>query len=94
MQRKNICLILGELPKILPKKEESAPMKLPCTISRTVDGRWLARHVGAQFGPIEITAMERESALTKLREELQYRIELCPCSGVSGDTVALVVDDS
>jgi hypothetical protein len=26
-----------------------------------------------------------------MREELQYRIELCPCSGVSGDTVVLDV---
>jgi hypothetical protein len=29
----------------------------------------------------------------KLRDELQYRIELCPCSGVSGDRVELVVED-
>jgi len=35
----------------------------------------------------------REEALTKLRDELQYRIELCPCSGVSGDTVVLQVQE-
>jgi hypothetical protein len=29
--------------------------------------------------------------LTKLRNELQYRIELCPCGGLSGDTVVLQV---
>jgi hypothetical protein len=26
-----------------------------------------------------------------MRNELQYRIEWCPCSGVSGDTVELQV---
>jgi hypothetical protein len=28
-----------------------------------------------------------------MRNELQYRIELCPCSGVSGDTVELHVEE-
>jgi hypothetical protein len=28
-----------------------------------------------------------------MRDELQYRIELCPCSGVSGDSVALEVEE-
>lgn len=28
-----------------------------------------------------------------MRNELQYRIELCPCSGVSGDTVELQVSE-
>ena len=39
--------------------------------------------------PVETGA--REEALTKMRDELQYRIELCPCSGVSGPTVELQV---
>jgi Zn-dependent protease with chaperone function len=38
-----------------------------------------------------ITAPTREEALTKMRNELQYRIEWCPCSGASGDTVELQV---
>jgi hypothetical protein len=38
-----------------------------------------------------VTAPTREEALTKLRDELQYRIELCPCSGVSGPIVELQV---
>jgi hypothetical protein len=29
--------------------------------------------------------------LTKMRDELQYRIEWCPCSGAAGDTVKLQV---
>jgi hypothetical protein len=43
------------------------------------------------LGTVEVSAPSREEALTKMRDELQYRIEWCPCSGVSGDTVELQV---
>lgn len=66
-------------------------MKAACTIDRIADGRWQARHTSGQFGTVEVTAATREQALTKMRDELQYRIELCPCSGVSGDKVELQV---
>jgi hypothetical protein len=66
-------------------------MKFTCTVSRLASGRWLARHTGSSTGQAEVTASTREEALTKLRDELQYRIELCPCSGVSGPTVELQV---
>ena len=33
------------------------------------------------------------NALDRLREEIRYRIELCPCSGVDDDYVELQVDD-
>jgi hypothetical protein len=66
-------------------------MKLTCTVSRLASGKWLARHAGSSTGQVEVTASNRDEALTKLRDELQYRIELCPCSGVSGPTVELQV---
>ena len=66
-------------------------MKLTCTVARLATGKWLARHAGSSTGRVEVTAPTREEALTKLRDELQYRIELCPCSGVSGPTVELQV---
>jgi hypothetical protein len=66
-------------------------MKLTCTLSRLANGKWLVKHIGSSTGQVEITAPTREEALTKMRNELQYRIELCPCSGVSGDTVVLQV---
>jgi hypothetical protein len=40
---------------------------------------------------VEVTAPTREEALAKMRDEMQYRIEWCPCSGVSGPTVELQV---
>jgi hypothetical protein len=64
-------------------------MKLTCTVSRLANGKWLARYTGASTGQVEVTAPTRDEALTKMRDELQYRIEWCPCSGASGDTVEL-----
>ena len=66
-------------------------MKLTCTVSRLAGGKWLARHTGSSTGLVEITAATREEALAKMRDELQYRIEWCPCSGAWGDTVELQV---
>jgi hypothetical protein len=40
---------------------------------------------------VEVSAPSREEALTKMRNELQYRSEWCPCSGAWGDTVELEV---
>jgi hypothetical protein len=70
-------------------------MRAACTLSRTRNGAWLVRHASKALGAAEISASSREEALTKMRNELQYRIELCPCSGASGDTVVLqVTEDS
>jgi hypothetical protein len=66
-------------------------MKLSCTLSRLANGNWLARHTGSSTGQVEMTAPTRDEALAKMRNELQYRIELCPCSGAWGDTVELEV---
>ncbi len=66
-------------------------MKLTCTLSHLANGKWLARHIGASTGQVEVRAPTREEALTKMRDELQYRIEWCPRSGASGDTVELHV---
>lgn len=64
-------------------------MKLTCTLAHLPSARWMARHTGSSTGQVEVTALTREEALAKMRDELQYRIEWCPCSGASGDTVEL-----
>jgi hypothetical protein len=66
-------------------------MQAPCMLSRMGNGRWLVRHSSSALGTVAVSASSREEALTKMCNELQYRIELCPCSGVSGDTVELLV---
>jgi hypothetical protein len=66
-------------------------MIFTCTLSHLANGKWLARHTGLSTGQVEVTAPTREEVLTKMRNELQYRLEWCPCSGVSVDTVELQV---
>jgi hypothetical protein len=66
-------------------------VKLTCTLSHLANGKWLAKHTGSSVGQVEVMAASKEEALTKLRNRLQYRLEWCPCSGVSGDTVELQV---
>jgi len=69
-------------------------MKAPCTIHRTADGGWLAHHESAQFGVVEVRGASSDDALKKIERELQYRMEWCPCTGVSGDTVEVEVNAS
>ena len=76
------------------QRERSIAMKAPCTLTRMRNGQWLVRHSSHALGTVEVSAGVREEALTKMRNELQYRIELCPCSGVSGDTVELQVREA
>jgi hypothetical protein len=68
-------------------------MKAACTLSRAQNGTWLVRHSSSGLGTVEVSAPSREEALTKMRNELQYRCELCPCSGASADTVVLHVSE-
>ena len=68
-------------------------MKAPCTLRRTRDGAWLVRHSSAALGTVEVSGLTREEALAKMRGELQYRSELCPCSGASAETVELQVSE-
>jgi hypothetical protein len=67
-------------------------MKFPCTVRHLVNGRWLARSTGSRLGTVEVRAASRDEALEKLRGELRYRAELCPCSGVPDDYVELEVE--
>ena len=68
-------------------------VKAPCTISQKQNGTWIVRHSSDSLGTVEITGSTREQALTKMRDELQYRLELCPCSGEVLGTVELQVSD-
>jgi hypothetical protein len=68
-------------------------MKAPCTLSQGQNGTWLVRHSSSAFGTVEVSGPSREEVLTKMRNELQYRSEWCPCSGASADTVVLQVSE-
>lgn len=55
-------------------------MRFPCTITRQAGG-WLARHESRDTGAIEVRALTRDEVLEKLKGEIRYRLELCPCTG-------------
>ena len=66
-------------------------MRLACTVSRLANGNWLARHTGSSTGRVEVTAPTRDEALAKMGNELRYRSEYCPSTGVSENFVELQV---
>jgi hypothetical protein len=66
-------------------------MKAVCNLSRMRNGTWLVHHSSPALGTVEVCGSSREEALTKMRDELQYRNELCPCSAVSVGPVELQV---
>jgi hypothetical protein len=56
-------------------------MRFPCTITQKSHGEWSIRHAGGDLGIVEVTARSRDEALEKMRNELRYRLEMCPCTG-------------
>jgi hypothetical protein len=57
-------------------------MKYRCCLTRLGD-RWQARHESQEMGQLSVTGVSRDEAIEKLRGELRYRLELCPCTGES-----------
>lgn len=66
-------------------------MKFACHVESQPDGRWRARASAAEIGEVEVTADDRSAVIEKLRGEIRYRLELCPCSGVGEQYVELEV---
>lgn len=56
-------------------------MRFPCQLSQQPDGTWRAVHDGAEVGRVEAMAGSRDDVIDKLKGEIRYRLELCPCSG-------------
>ena len=69
-------------------------MKFPSAIVRTSDGKWCLRHESPEVGRVEVTAPTREQAAEKLRGEIRYRLELCPCSGETYQHIEIEICES
>ena len=63
-------------------------MKFQATVEESGDGGYIASCEDPQCSGHGLSAA---NALDSLREEIRYRIELCPCTGVSDDYVELDV---
>ena len=55
-------------------------MRMTCTLTRLAGG-WLARHESREAGAVEVRGATREEAIEKIKGEIRYRLELCPCTG-------------
>ena len=67
-------------------------MKFYCTISQD-GGQWVVRHESAQLGQVRAKAASRDEAIEKIRGELRYRLELCPCTGESYQHLDVEVEE-
>src|SRR5262249_56629147 len=54
-------------------------MKFVCDIEK-IGTRWTVRHKSAGVGEASVSGASKEEALEKMRNELRYRLELCPCT--------------
>lgn len=70
-------------------------MRFPCRVSQLRGGEWSVRHESQDLGIVEAHAPTRDGALQKIRDEIRYRLELCPCSGESYQYIQIdVVEES
>jgi hypothetical protein len=69
-------------------------MRLSCTLTRLPGGRWLARHESRDVGAVEVRGATREEAVEKIKGEIRYRLELCPCTGETYRHIAIDVVES
>jgi hypothetical protein len=69
-------------------------VKFACTIAELPSGSWKISHESAQVGRVQAAAATRSEALEKMRGELRYRLELCPCSGESYQHIEIEIAEA
>jgi hypothetical protein len=68
-------------------------MRFRATVKPLLQGRYYARCSGAPQGVAEAYGDTREDALERLRKEIRFQLEYCPCSGVADDFVELEIEE-
>lgn len=69
-------------------------MNFPCHLTSESGGRWRAVHESRDIGRVEALADSRDAAVEKLKGEIRYRLELCPCTGESYQHIDVEVQTS
>ena len=69
-------------------------MRIECRLSQNSSGEWHARHESKDVGALEVRAKSRDEVLEKMRNEVRYRLELCPCTGESYQHIDLQIVDA
>lgn len=54
---------------------------------------WLAQHNGSQVGSVQVRAATRQEALEKIKNEIRYRLEICPCTGETYQYIDIQIVD-
>ncbi len=67
-------------------------MPYRCTVSKVPAG-WLAQHESRDVGTVDVRALTRAEAIEKIRGEIRYRLELCPCTGETYQHIDVEVVD-
>ena len=68
-------------------------MEYRATVKRLMDGQFYARCLAAPNGVAEAWGGTEDDAVERLRNEIRYQLEFCPCSGVDDDYVELDVTE-
>jgi len=69
-------------------------MQIECKISQSAGGEWRVQHDSQDVGAVEARARTREEAIEKMRNEIRYRLELCPCTGETYQHIDLQIIDT
>ncbi len=68
-------------------------MRMTCTLTRLPSG-WTAVHDSRDVGRVVVTALTRDEAIEKIKGEIRYRLELCPCTGETYQHIEIDVAES
>jgi hypothetical protein len=69
-------------------------MRFSCRTVQLGDGTWSVHHQGKDAGDVEVRAATREEAIEKIRNEIRYRLELCPCTGETYQHITIEIVES
>lgn len=70
-------------------------MQFRCRVRRLPTGQWSMEASDPRLGAVVVQGPSREEVRQKMRQELQYRLEYCPCTGelYSDATIELIEED-
>lgn len=66
-------------------------MKFLTTLKRLPDGSYNASTESEPTGAVAVEAFSRDAALVKLRDEIRFRLEACPCTTGYGESDAIEI---
>ena len=67
------------------------PVRYHVTLKQLSTGGYYARCDSGPTGLLETQGSSREEVLSQMHKEIEYRLELCPCSRPARDSIELGV---